>query len=45
MTDAAWDSLSYLPGFGNDFCSEALPNALPKGQNNPQKVGNAIELL
>ena len=24
-------------GFGNYVRSEALPNALPKGQNNPQK--------
>jgi hypothetical protein len=38
MTDTNWDTLSYLPGFGNGFCSEALPDALPKGQNNPQKV-------
>eukprot|EP00040_Diaphanoeca_grandis_P019798 m.104864 g.104864 ORF g.104864 m.104864 type:complete len:437 (-) comp27599_c0_seq2:175-1485(-) len=29
--------LKYMPGFGNDFESEALPDALPKGQNNPQK--------
>lgn len=27
---------SYLPGFDNDFSSEALPHALPKGQNTPQ---------
>ena len=27
----------YLSGFGNLFASEALPGALPKGQNNPQK--------
>ncbi|RKP10285.1 homogentisate 1,2-dioxygenase [Thamnocephalis sphaerospora] len=25
-----------MPGFGNEFSSEALPNALPKGQNTPQ---------
>jgi len=31
-----WTTLTYLPGFGNEFSSEALPNALPKGQNNPQ---------
>ncbi|CAI5723360.1 unnamed protein product [Hyaloperonospora brassicae] len=37
MTDTAWNSLPYLSGFGNTFCSEALPNALPKGQNSPQK--------
>jgi len=29
--------LQYLPGFGNHFSSEALPNALPDGQNNPQR--------
>jgi homogentisate 1,2-dioxygenase len=34
----AWSALEYLPGFGGHFCSEALPNALPKGQNNPQQV-------
>ncbi|CEG67707.1 Putative Homogentisate 1,2-dioxygenase [Rhizopus microsporus] len=27
----------YLSGFGNHFSSEALPDALPKGQNTPQK--------
>jgi homogentisate 1,2-dioxygenase len=26
----------YMPGFGNDFETEALPGALPKGQNSPQ---------
>jgi len=26
----------YMSGFGNEFASEALPNALPKGQNSPQ---------
>jgi len=29
--------LKYLYGFGNNFESEALPNALPKGQLMPQK--------
>ncbi|TFL18508.1 homogentisate 1,2-dioxygenase [Jannaschia formosa] len=28
----------YMPGFGNDFESEALPGALPQGMNSPQKV-------
>src|SRR5262245_32387677 len=28
---------AYQPGFGNDFSSEALPGALPPGQNTPQK--------
>ncbi|KAI9310304.1 homogentisate 1,2-dioxygenase [Dichotomocladium elegans] len=31
------DPYSYHEGFGNHFTSEALPNALPKGQNTPQK--------
>ncbi|KAK2570765.1 Homogentisate 1 [Acropora cervicornis] len=29
--------VKYLSGFGNEFASEALPDALPKGQNSPQK--------
>lgn len=29
---------AYLSGFGNHFSSEALPGALPSGQNSPQKV-------
>ena len=29
--------LSYLSGFGNAFASEALPGALPEGQNAPQR--------
>jgi len=29
--------LQYQSGFGNEFASEALPGALPIGQNNPQK--------
>ena len=28
----------YMTGFGNHFASEAVPNALPQGQNSPQKV-------
>ena len=27
----------YQQGFGNEFQTEALPNALPRGQNNPQR--------
>jgi homogentisate 1,2-dioxygenase len=30
-------NLEYLSGFGNEFASEALPGALPVGQNSPQK--------
>ena len=28
----------YMPGFGNDFETEALPGALPVGRNSPQRV-------
>lgn len=31
-----WQGLQYLSGFGNSFTSEALPGALPVGQNNPR---------
>lgn len=34
----AGDPYTYLPGFGNSFASEAIPGALPVGQNSPQKV-------
>jgi len=33
---------SYMPGFGNDFETEALPNALPQGMNSPQKVNYGL---
>jgi homogentisate 1,2-dioxygenase len=26
-----------MPGFGNDFESEALPGTLPQGRNSPQR--------
>jgi homogentisate 1,2-dioxygenase len=29
-------TFSYMTGFGNEFATEALPGALPKGQNSPQ---------
>ncbi len=32
----------YMPGFGNDFETEALPGALPQGQNSPQKVNYGL---
>ena len=32
------ESLTYLSGFNNQFSSEALPGALPHGQNSPQQV-------
>jgi homogentisate 1,2-dioxygenase len=30
-------TLSYMPGFGNDFETENLPGALPQGRNSPQQ--------
>jgi homogentisate 1,2-dioxygenase len=35
------DALKYLSGFGNEFASEALPGALPIGQNSPQACASA----
>ena len=31
------EELQYLTGFGNEFATEALPGALPKRGNNPQR--------
>ena len=30
-------ALDYQSGFGNEFATEALPGALPEGQNSPQR--------
>jgi homogentisate 1,2-dioxygenase len=32
-------ALRYQTGFANEFAGEALPGALPEGQNSPQRVG------
>lgn len=32
----------YMPGFGNDFETEALPGALPDGRNSPQKCAYGL---
>ena len=32
----------YMPGWGNDFETEALPGALPQGQNSPQKCNYGL---
>jgi len=34
--------LEYMSGFGNDFETEALPDALPQGQNSPQKCNYGL---
>lgn len=33
-----WHGLRYQCGFGNEFAIEALPGALPSGQNSPQRA-------
>ena len=32
----------YMPGFGNDFETEALPGALPEGRNSPQRCAYGL---
>jgi homogentisate 1,2-dioxygenase len=32
----------YLSGFGNEFATEALPGALPEGQNSPQHLAYGL---
>jgi homogentisate 1,2-dioxygenase len=36
-TDTSGTHEGYMPGFGNDFETEALPGALPQGMNSPQR--------
>ena len=36
------NTLQYQSGFGNEFATEALPGALPVGQNSPQKVAYGL---
>ena len=38
LAAVATQPLSYLSGFGNEFATEALPGALPVGQNSPQRA-------
>ena len=33
---------NYQSGFGNEFASEAVPGALPVGQNSPQRVAHGL---
>ena len=39
---AATSEPSYQTGFGNHFATEALPGALPVGQNSPQRVAYGL---
>ena len=38
LSYARMADLRYLSGFGNEFATEALQGALPKGQNSPQRA-------
>ncbi len=35
-------STGYMSGFGNSFASEAVPGALPQGQNSPQQAPHGL---
>jgi len=35
-------TVTYMPGFGNDFETEALPGALPQGRNSPQRCAYGL---
>ncbi|WP_295939636.1 homogentisate 1,2-dioxygenase [uncultured Xanthomonas sp.] len=36
------DHHRYMSGFGNEFATEAVPGALPVGQNSPQRVAHGL---
>lgn len=40
--DGHYAELAYQSGFGNEFATEALPGALPGGQNSPQRVAYGL---
>ncbi|WP_299926762.1 homogentisate 1,2-dioxygenase [uncultured Pelagimonas sp.] len=41
-TDTTGTTDGYMPGFGNDFETEALPGALPRGMNSPQRCNYGL---
>ncbi len=41
-TDSKGLHEGYMPGFGNDFETEALPGALPQGMNSPQRCNYGL---
>jgi homogentisate 1,2-dioxygenase len=41
-TDTTGTHEGYMPGFGNDFETAALPGALPQGMNSPQKCNYGL---
>jgi homogentisate 1,2-dioxygenase len=42
VTSTANESAQYLSGFGNEFATEALPGALPRGRNSPQRCAYGL---
>ena len=40
--DVTRSDAGYMPGFGNDFETEALPGALPQGMNSPQRCAYGL---
>ena len=43
QTDVSTEATTlYMPGFGNDFETEALPNALPQGRNSREKCNYGL---
>ena len=42
QADGATTTPGYMPGFGNDYETEALPGALPQGMNSPQKCNYGL---
>jgi homogentisate 1,2-dioxygenase len=42
MTQHIASDTAYLSGFGNEFATEALPGALPRHRNSPQRVAYGL---
>lgn len=42
MSQPPGDPSSYMSGFGNEFATEALPGALPRHRNSPQRVAYGL---
>ncbi|MEM9344830.1 MAG: homogentisate 1,2-dioxygenase, partial [Pseudomonadota bacterium] len=42
QADSRSTTPGYMPGWANDFETEALPGALPQGMNSPQKVNYGL---
>jgi homogentisate 1,2-dioxygenase len=40
--EPAFGTLAYMSGFGNEFATESLEGALPRGQNSPQRAAYGL---